>query len=118
MARTRLIAVNGNAGAYVSVLSTQPSRKLFIREDEAGTAQGLTYQKPDDAFATTYTCGTPGQPDQPQISLPQAWTGVVIPGPLLGLPAQGGFYNRPADTYIKLRSKTVTATSVRVVEED
>lgn len=118
MARRRLIALNGSAGAYVAVLSTQASRKVFIREDEAAAAQGLTYQTPDDGFVATYTVGVPGTPDQQQVSLPMAPSGAHVPGPLLGLPAQTGFYTRPADTYIKLRSKSVTATTVRVLEED
>lgn len=118
MARRRLIAVNGSAGALVSVLSSQASSKVFVREDEAAAAQGLTYQLPDDGFTATYTVGVPGTPDQQQISLPMAPTGGSVNRPLLGLPAQSGFYNRSADTYLKLRSKTATATSVRVVEED
>lgn len=118
MARRRLIALNGSAGAVVAITATQASRKVYIREDEAAAAQGLTYQTPDDAFTATYTVGVPGGPDQQQISLPMAPSGTMIPGPLLGLPAQSGFYNRPADTYIKLRSKSATATNVRVLEED
>lgn len=115
---TRLIDVNGSAGAYVSISATLPCIYVEIREDEAGTAQGLTYQLPGDAFATTYTVGTPSTPDAPQIKLGQ----VSAPhrqGPVLGWPEQnigGSGEVRAATVLIKVRSKTGTATKVRVTE--
>jgi len=114
----QLVAVNGSGGAYVSVPAPMFTRMFTVREDEAGTPQGLTYQLPDDNFVNTYTVGTPGSPDQPQITRGHvSMTGNAM-APLLGLPTQTGLQARAADTLIKLRSKTVTATSVRIVFYD
>jgi hypothetical protein len=121
MPASRLIALNNNAGAFVDVLSTIPARRVYVREDESVTSKGLQYLKPDDNFATTYTVGTPGTPDQQQITLPDpANIGLRGNGRLIGMPAQGqvGAFNRIAATKLcSLRSKDgVAGTTVRVVE--
>jgi hypothetical protein len=119
---TRLIALNNNAGAYVAIVSTIPSRRVFIREDESvAAAQGLQYQKPEDGFVQAFVVGTPGAPDQAQIALPDAGGVLSVIGRLLGMPVQNGvgnFNSRAADTYIKIKSKTATVTSVRVLEAE
>lgn len=120
MPATRLIALNNSGGAFVAVLSTIPSRRVYIREDESVTSKGLQYQKPDDNFTQIYMVGTPGTPDQQQITLPDPSMPLAGQGRLLGMPAQGtvGAFNRTAATQlITLRSKDgVAGTSVRVVE--
>lgn len=117
----RLIALNNNAGAFVAVVSTIHARRAYVREDESVTSKGLQYQIPDDGFVNTYTVGTPGTPDQQQISLPDpANVGLRGNARLIGAPAQGvvGAFNRiAATTLINLRSKDGAAgTTVRVVE--
>jgi hypothetical protein len=104
MPKTTLYSLNSNAGAFTSIPSTIPARRVEVREDESGTAQGLQYQKPDDNFTNTYSVGTPAGPDQRQI---------------LGLPAQTtGGSTIPATTYLKVRSKGAGTTIVRVVEHE
>ncbi|MGH9482354.1 MAG: hypothetical protein ACRD1L_09710 [Terriglobales bacterium] len=108
---TRLVALNGNAGAYVQIAATIPARAVQIVEDGSATAQGLEAQFPRDGFAVTdtYLAGTPIQ-----------LTGAGRDGNL-GLPTQNGvgaFNSRPADVYCQARSATATATTVRVVETE
>lgn len=121
MSKTRLITLNGNGGPMTAVLATIWSRRVTVREDEAAAATGLQYQKPDDSFTNTYTVGTPGSPDQPQIDLGNQVARGRGEGPILGGPAQGtsGQFNfRAADTLFKAQGKGAGATTIRVVEED
>lgn len=121
MSATRKIALNGNAGAFVSIASTIPARRVRIREDDAAASTGLQYQKPDDSFATTYIVGTVGTPDAPQIDLGNSVAFGMGRGPLLGLPAQtlgGAPSARAADVYTKVRGNGAGSTSVRVVEDE
>lgn len=113
MAVTRLVAVNGDGGAYVSIAATIPARAVQIVEDDSVAGQGLEAQFPGDGYATTdtYAAGTP--------------ISIVGPGRdgLAGLPEQNAadptaFNHRAADVYCKLRSATATATTVRVVETE
>ncbi|HEY7839186.1 MAG TPA: hypothetical protein VIC54_11375 [Terriglobales bacterium] len=114
MAVTRLIAVNGNSGAYTAVSATIPARTVEIVEDGSVAAQGLEVRYPADGFATTNTV--------PYGQEPINITGAGKDG-LAGLPAQNstepdGFNYRPADVYCQVRSATATATTVRVVETE
>lgn len=114
MPATRLIAVNGNGGAYTPIACSIACRAVQIVEDGSVAAQGLEIQYPSDGYATTNTVagGTP----------------VTIEGAgkdgLAGLPVQNGangngaFNYRPADVYCQVRSATATATTVRVVETE
>jgi hypothetical protein len=109
---TRLLALNGNAGAFTAVAATIPARAVQIVEDGSVPGQGLQVRFPDDGFATTdtYPSGTP-------ISI----VGAGRDG-LAGLPVQNAangataFNYRAADVYCQLRSASATATTVRVVE--
>jgi hypothetical protein len=117
MPKTTLYTLNGSAGAFTSILSTIPARRVELREDESVAAQGLQYQKPEDNFTATFVCGTPAGPDQPQIVLGNVVAHAHGRGNLLGLPAQNtGGVTIPATTYIKVKSKTVTGTTLRVTE--
>src|SRR5215471_18174688 len=117
MPKTSLYNLNNNAGGFTAIPSTIPARRVEVREDESGTSQGLQYQKPDDNFTNTYNVGTPAGPDQPQIVLGNVVGHLKGRGNLLGLPAQTtGGSSIPATTYLKIRSRTATITTVRVVE--
>ena len=117
MPKTTLYSLNNNAGAFTSIPSTIPARRVEVREDEAVTPQGLQYQKPDDNFTATYNVGSPAGPDQPQIVLGNVVAHGHGYGPLLGVPAQStGGSTIPATTYLKVRSRTASTTTVRVVE--
>lgn len=120
--KVTLVALNGSAGAFVSVPATIAARYVRIREDEAATAQGLAYKLPNDNFTATFTVGVPSSPNLPQIELGSLVAIQDGGGAVLGQPAQNtangvsAFNYRAADNYIQLRSKTATATTVRVEE--
>src|SRR5437867_4986419 len=117
MPKTVLYSLNNNSGAFTSIVSTIPARRVEIREDESASPQGLQYQKSDDNFASIYTVGTPGGPDQPQIVLGNLAAQGGGHGPLLGLPAQSiGASRIPSTVYLKVRSRTSVSTIVRVTE--
>lgn len=117
MPKTTLYILNGSAGAFTAIPSTIPARRVELREDESVTAQGLQYQKPEDNFTATFVCGTPAGPDQPQIVLGNVVAHAHGGGNLLGLPAQStGGVSIPATTYIKVKSKSATGTTLRVTE--
>ncbi len=121
MPATQLVSLNGNGGAFTSILATQSDRRVDIREDEAGATQGLQYQKPDDGFVKTYTVGPPASPDQPQLTLGNPISFGGARGPIIGMPAQnstGNFNFIAATILVKARSKTAVATTVRVVETE
>lgn len=110
---TRLIALNGSAGAFTAIPAAMAARAVQIVEDDSVAGQGLEAQFPGDGYTTTgtYAAGTP--------------ISIVGPGRdgLAGLPEQnaanpGAFNHRAADVYCKLRSATATATTVRVVETE
>ena len=117
MPATRLVNINGSAGAFVDILSTIPSRRVDMREDESVTNQGLAYKKYDDSFITIYTVGTPGPPDQAQVTLGTPFAFGPDTGGIKGWPAQSsGGSTRAADRYLSVRSKSVTATVVKISE--
>ena len=121
MPRTRLIALNGNAGAFVSVLASIPCRYVEIREDEAAAATGLQYQQPDDNFTQTYVVGTPGSDDDAQIKLGNKVAIGNDAGSILGWPSRTIGGDAPgtvqaATTLIKLRGNGAGGTNVRVTE--
>lgn len=119
MPKTTLYNLNGSGGAFTAIPSTIPARRVEIREDESVAPQGLQYQKPEDNFTAVFVCGTPAGPDQPQIVLGNVVAHGHGRGNLLGLPAQNtGGSSIPATTYIKVKSKSATATTVRVTETE
>jgi hypothetical protein len=109
MPRTTLYDVNGSAGAWVSIPSTMPARRVEVMEDESDAPEGLQFKTPDDNFTSIKTVGAGTEP----IILGNTVAHGNNKGALLGLPTQ---VNRAADTYIQLLSKTATATKVRVTE--
>ena len=113
MPMTRLIAVNGNGGAFTPISASIAARSVQIVEDGSVAAQGLEFQYPSDNFAATSTVAG---------GTPMTITGAGKDG-LAGLPAQNdsdptGFNHRAADVYCQARSATATATTVRVVETE
>ncbi|HLJ88828.1 MAG TPA: hypothetical protein VKZ53_18560 [Candidatus Angelobacter sp.] len=116
-AKTRLIALNGNAGPLVSVLATMCATRVTAREDEAASSQGLQYIRGDDVTANLNTVGTLGSPDQQQIDLWDNKPYGARGGRLQGIGPQAA--NFPAATiYFKAQSKSATATTLRVIEYD
>lgn len=126
MAKTRLISVNGSAGAFVTVSATSVTRRVEILEDfsaNAGEGQGLAYQF-DDGFGTTtnvpntantYEIGPQTEPIILGEPIPQgAGYGRVIGTP----PDNSGGYSIPATPLINVKSASTTATVIRVTEFD
>ena len=123
MPKTRLIAVNGSGGAFVTVLATIPCRRVEIVEDgsaNAGVTQGLAYQFDDDSttpFTTTYynipTAANPSEPIVLGNTIPMSAGYGTIVG--RGPDASGG-QTLAATQLINLKSATTTATAVRVTE--
>ena len=119
MPKTSLYNLNNNAGAFTAIPSTIPARRVEVREDESGTSQGLQYQKPDDNFTNTYNVGPVAGPDQAQIVLGNVIGHLGGRGNLLGLPAQNtGGSSIAATTYLKVRSRSASTTTIRVVETE
>jgi hypothetical protein len=125
MAHTRLITINGSAGAYTTVLATQVTRRVEIIEDYSaivnGVNQGLQYNLPDPKSPD------PGNPIWlgPFSIAPQSEAiilGEPIPqgtgyGTVIGHgpDASGGFIIA-ATPLIQIRSASATATTIRVSE--
>ena len=119
--RTRLIDLNGNAGAWTAVLATQPTRLVEIIEDYSanqGVGQGLAYQFDDGKtpnFTTVYEIAPQTEPIILGDPIPQQHGY----GPILGRgPDASGGYTLAATLLINLRSATTAATVVRVTEFD
>jgi len=121
MARTRLITLNGSAGAFVAVSATQVTRRVEIIEDgsaNGGVGQGITYQFNDGSptpFTTIYTIEPQTEP-------------IILGSPVaqgagysltLGTPVdKSGGYSLSATLLINLRSASTSSTAVRVTEFD
>jgi hypothetical protein len=121
MAHTRLITLNGSAGAFVAVSATQVTRRVEVIEDgsaNAGTGQGLAYQFNDGSstpFTTTYTIEPQSQPIVLGTPIPQGGGFALIIGTP---PDSSGGYTIAATPLINLRSASTNATTVRVTEFD
>lgn len=111
MAKTRLIAVNANSGAFTPITATIAAQAVEIVEDgSVSPQQGLEVQFPADGYATTDT-----YPAGQTVELAAGPTGALgFPGQNTGSP--GAFNYHPADAYCQVRSATATGTTVRVVE--
>jgi hypothetical protein len=121
MAHTRLITLNGSAGAFVPVSATQVTRRVEVIEDgsaNAGTAQGLAYQFNDGSatpFTTTYTIEPQSEPIVLGTPIPQGEGAALI----LGTPPDNsGGHAIAATLLINLRSASTNTTAVRVTEFD
>lgn len=114
--RLRLIALNGNAGAFVDILATGPCRSIEFMEDEAAATTGLQVKTSMDAFATTNVFTFGSEP----LQIPNMDRYPVV-GPLLGMNAQGtaGAFNATAATkLISARSNAAGGTTLRFIEND
>jgi hypothetical protein len=121
MAHTRLITLNGSAGAFVAVSATQVTRRVEIIEDgsaNGGTGQGLAYQFNDGSttpFTTIYTIEPQSEPIVLGTPVPQGGGfGLVVGTP----PDNSGGYTIAATLLINLRSASTNTTIVRVTEFD
>ena len=121
MAHTRLISLNGSAGAFVAVSATTVCRRVEVIEDgsaNAGTGQGLSYQFADGStppFTTIYTVEPQSEPIVLGTPVPQgAGFGLVIGTP----PDKSGGYTLAATLLINVRSASASSTIVRVTEFD
>jgi hypothetical protein len=121
MARTRLITLNGSAGAFIAVSATQVTRRVEIIEDgsaNGGVGQGIAYQFNDGSptpFTTIYTI----EPQTEPIILGSPVAQGMGYSPVLGTPAdKSGGYSLNATLLINLRSASTSSTVVRVTEFD
>jgi hypothetical protein len=121
MAHTRLITLNGSAGAFVAVSATQVTRRLEVIEDgsaNGGTGQGVAYQFNDGSatpFTTIYTIEPQSEPIVLGTPIPQG-RGYAM---TLGTPPDNsGGYALAATLLINLRSASTSTTVVRVTEFD
>lgn len=113
-----LYAVNGSGGAWTAIPATIPAHVVTIAEDGLAAAQqGLQVQfwsRENQAWSQTFT-----YPVGAVITINgNGHDGVA------GYPAQnaangtGAFNYRAPDNYCQVKSATVTATNVRVVEQE
>jgi hypothetical protein len=121
MAHTRLITLNGSAGAFVAVSATQVTRRVEVIEDgsaNGGTGQGIAYQFNDGSatpFTTTYTIEPQSEPIVLGTPIPQGGGYALT----LGTPPDNsGGYSLAATLLINLRSASTNTTIVRVTEFD
>lgn len=114
--RTRKVALNGSAGAYVAIVATIPARRVEIVEDGAAAAQGIAYQLPDDNFTATYNVLAAFEP----IVFGSEVAKGIGAGKILGWPTQkdplGNTLANTPTTYCQARSFSATATTVIVRE--
>jgi len=114
MANLRQIALNGNAGAFVSIFATCATRKWDAMEDEAAATTGLQVQTQLDNFTTTNTFSFGSEP----IAVPDPMRYPAL-GRVQGFPAAGvvGTFNSvPAALLAKMRSNAAGGTTVRFNE--
>lgn len=114
--RLRQIALNGNAGAFVNILATGPTRQVEMQEDEVAATTGLQVQSLLDNFVTTNTFSFGSEP----LTIPNILR-YPAGGPLLGMNAQntaGAFNFRAADKLVSARSNAAGGTTLRFIEND
>ena len=121
MAHTRLITLNGSAGAFVAVSATQVTRRVEVIEDgsaNGGTGQGVAYQFNDGSatpFTTTYTIEPQSEPIVLGSPIPQGGGYALTIGTP---PDNSGGYALAATLLLNLRSASTNSTIVRVTEFD
>lgn len=122
MATQRLIALNGNAGAFVNILATLNTSRMLFREDDAATPVGLQFSSVLDGFATTNTVAAPtvaATTGAEPVSIPDIAVAYDHFRKLLGLPPQnssGAFNYRAADKLLSARSNAAGGTTLRFAE--
>lgn len=121
MARTRLININGSAGAFTPVYATQVTRRVEVVEDfsaNAGVGQGLEYQFDDGEspnFATVYSIAPQTEPVILGTPIPQGAGYALVLG---HGPDSSGGYAIPATLLINIRSASALGTTIRITEFD
>ena len=123
MAARQLINVNGSGGAFVNVPASIFSLYVEIQEDGSVAGQGLDVKYPSDNFTAVYDYPAAAQPIKLGVPLN---TGAPGHAPMLGKPSRtvpvpksDGTYSNTteaATVYCQVRSKTATATVIRVDE--
>lgn len=120
MPNVRIIQINGSGGAFTPILASIACRQMTVIEDESVAPQGLIYQGYEDNFAANRQVGPSTEPLIFGNAVAQG--GGV--GPIIGFPAQNAangttaFNYIAATTILKVKSATVTATTIRVTEYD
>jgi hypothetical protein len=112
---SRLISLNGNAGAFVDILATLPVTRVRMREDDAAAATGVQIKSLMDAFATTNVYAATSEP----IEIPPTQAVSGRRGAVLGFSAQGqaGAFNfRAADKLVSARGNAAGVTTLRFEE--
>lgn len=115
MANQRLIALNGNAGAFVDILATVPVRRYEAMEDEASATTGIQVITPLDGFIKTNVFSFASQP----VVIPSDASVNARTGKIWGAPAQGqsGAFNaRAADKLLSARGNAAGNTTLRFLE--
>lgn len=115
MPNQRLIALNGNAGAFVDILATVPVRSYQAMEDEANAPVGIQVKSPLDSFTNVNVFSFASEP----IVIPSDASVNARPGKIWGGPAQGqaGAFNfRAADKLLSSRSNAAGGTTLRFIE--
>ena len=119
MPTQRLIALNGNAGAFVNILATLSTSRILMCEDDAATRTGFQESDILDNFATTNTHAVAANVIAEPIAIPDINVSYDHFRKLLGLPVQGvsGAFNfRAADKLVSARGNGAGATTLRFSE--
>jgi hypothetical protein len=131
----RLIDINGDAGAFVSILATGPTRgwriieSILSAEAAASTPQGFTILIPNDGsaapgFNTLFARPAANVADEPgEFPFFENWNrisahgpdGDVFAGPGNASPGLGITATTPT-VLCKIRSLTATVTTIEIVE--
>lgn len=115
MRRTKYV-LNGNAGAFVNILSTLHARYVRIIEDDAAAATGLQAKYPEDNFTAIVSVSAVHEP----IEIGNKVSIGNNAGAILGTPgyATGTSSSVPQTTYCQLRGNGAGATTVWVEEHE
>jgi hypothetical protein len=119
-ARVRLVAINGNGGAFTVIRATTLCRRVEIIEDfsaNAGVGQGIQYQVPNDGTTAGFTTTLSVAPQTEPIILQDTVAEARGRGAFIGNgPDASGGYALPATQIVNLRSASATGTVVRISE--
>lgn len=108
----RLIALNGNAGAFTDIFATIPCSRIVFVEDDAAARTGIQVKSFLDNFATTETYAATSEP----VQIPDIGAGYDHMRKLLGVPANFNPNNVAATKLLSVRGNAAGATTLRITE--